>query len=82
VVWCGGVFICNRKYFLTVCCFDFIICSCVYEIVFLPEECLLVCVDVESCFEQCVSLKEGVVFVLLCGFFASVLCITLKIGLP
>jgi hypothetical protein len=33
--------------FVIVCCLGFIIYSCEYEIVFLPEECLLVCIDVE-----------------------------------
>jgi hypothetical protein len=37
----------TESIFVTTCCFDFIICTHVYEIVFLPEECLLMCVDVE-----------------------------------
>lgn len=37
----------TERIFVTVCCFDFKICICVYEIVYLSEEYLLVCTSVQ-----------------------------------
>jgi hypothetical protein len=49
----------TESIFVIASCFDFIICSCVYELVFLTEECLLLCIDVEWRIEQCVRFSKG-----------------------
>jgi hypothetical protein len=53
VVCCRDAFV-YEEVLLLVSCSDFMVCNCVYEIVLLPEQCLLVYTDVGLCFEQCV----------------------------